>query len=210
MMDAVKQVRAVAAPLDQSNVDTDQLTPARFMGRIGSRAEMGSILFHDLRLDANGNERPEFVLNQPGFREAKVLVGGTNFGCGSSRETAVWALVDYGFQAVIAPSFGDIFHNNSAKNGLLAVRLSEDQCAEIRAAITRDPGTEITVDLEHQHVIVHDGRNEAMAFEFDPFQKHCLMNGLDDIGMTLEHIDKIDNYETKHRMQMSWLRHDAG
>lgn len=204
-MKAVKEISAVAAPLDRANVDTDQLTPARFMGRIGGRSEMGSILFHDLRLDAEGQERPEFVLNQAGFREARVLVADTNFGCGSSRETAVWALVDYGFEAVIAPSFGDIFHSNCSKNGLLAVRLSEAECAEIRRVLNAQPGTELTVDLESQTVTLHDGRNEPFRFEFDPFQKHCLLNGLDDIGLTLEHEDLISGYEERHRSEMSWL-----
>ena len=204
-MQPVDEVRAIGVPLNQANIDTDQLTPARFMGRIGARSAMGEILFHDLRLDDNGDERPDFILNRSAYRDAKVLVGNTNFGCGSSRETAVWALVDYGFEAVIAPSFGDIFHSNSAKNGLLAVRLSEAQCSELRATLEQDPGTEITVNLEHQEVVVHDGRNTAMAFDFDPFQKHCLLNGLDDIGITDEHGELIDAYEAKHANEMSWL-----
>jgi len=166
---------------------------------------MGEILFHDLRLDADGIERPEFVLNQPGYQDAKVLVADSNFGCGSSRETAVWALVEWGFRAVIAPSFGDIFHTNSSKNGLLAIRLSEEECAEIRRSLTRNPGTELSVDLESQTVMVQDGRNAPYRFEFDPFQKHCLMNGLDDIGLTMEHESMIAAYEERHREDMSWL-----
>ena len=204
-MDAITEVTAVGAPLDRTNVDTDQLTPARFMGQMGSRARMGEILFHDLRLDADGNERPEFVLNQPSYQDAKVLVADSNFGCGSSRETAVWALVEWGFRAVIAPSFGDIFHSNSSKNGLLAIRLSEDECAEIRRSLTRNPGTELSVDLESQTVMVQDGRNEPYRFEFDPFQKHCLMNGGDDIGLTMEHESMIAAYEERHREDMGWL-----
>lgn len=205
-MEPVNQVRAVAAPMIQKNIDTDQLTPARFMGRIGARSNMKEILFHDLRLDTDGNERPDFVLNQPAYKQAQVIVGNTNFGCGSSRETAVWALSDYGFKAVIAPSFGDIFHANSAKNGLLAVRLSEAECDELRSTLESEPGTEITVDLERQEVVVHDGRNTAMSFEFDPFQKYCLLNGLDDIGITMEHADLIESYESRHAQEMSWLK----
>jgi 3-isopropylmalate/(R)-2-methylmalate dehydratase small subunit len=204
-MDSVKQVRALSVPFDQVNVDTDQLTPARFMGRINAREPMDGILFHDLRYDSEGAERPEFILNQAPFREAKILVGNSNFGCGSSRETAVWALKDHGFTAVIAPSFGDIFHSNAAKNGLLAVRLSVEQCAEIREVLRSQPGTELTVDLESQSVYVHDGRNEALAFEFDAFQKHCLLEGLDDLGITQEHAETIEQYEHQHRQQLSWL-----
>lgn len=204
-MDAVKLVRAVSVPFDQVNIDTDQLTPARFMGRISAREPMGDILFHDLRYDASGSERPEFILNQTPYRDAKVLVGNSNFGCGSSRETAVWALKDNGFDAVIAPSFGDIFHSNAAKNGLIAVRLSAAQCAEIRKVLHQQPGTELTVDLETQSVFVHDGRNEAMTFQFDAFQKHCLTQGLDDISITLEHAGTIDQYEIQHRLQLRWL-----
>jgi 3-isopropylmalate/(R)-2-methylmalate dehydratase small subunit len=204
-MEPVETICAIAAPFDQTNVDTDQLTPARFMGRIGARSDMGSVFFHDLRLDEHGNERPEFILNQTPYRDAKILVGDTNFGCGSSRETAVWALMDYGFQAVIAPSFGDIFHSNCAKNGLVAVRLDAAQCADIRRSLHDNPGTEITVDLAGQTVAVHDGRNELLRFDFDPFQKQCLLEGLDDIGITLEHKSLIENYESKHRRDMSWL-----
>ncbi|MBT6274367.1 MAG: 3-isopropylmalate dehydratase small subunit [Chromatiales bacterium] len=204
-MDAVNEIRGVAAPLDRANVDTDQMTPARFMGSLGNRAGFGEILFHDLRLDDEGAERPDFVLNQAPFRDANILVADRNFGCGSSRETAVWALYQYGFRAVIAPSFGDIFHSNSAKNGLLVVRLSVQDCDDIRRTLNERPGMELTLDLENQQVTVHDGRNEAMRFDFDPFQKHCLLNGLDDIGITLDHEAMIDDYELKHRESMSWL-----
>lgn len=207
-MQPFEHIQAIAAPLDRANVDTDQLTPARFMGRIGARADMGSILFNDLRYDADGNERPDFVLNQDIFRNAKVLVTDANFGCGSSRETAVWALADSGFRAVIAPSFGDIFHSNCAKNGLVAIRLSTEECAALRQTLRDKPGTEVSVDLASQTVGVHDGRNEPLHFDFDPFQKTCLIEGLDDIGITLEHSALIEAHETRHANALPWLRRD--
>lgn len=204
-MKAVTTVRAIAAPLDRSNVDTDQLTPARFMGSIGTRGNMAAILFHDLRHDGNGAERPDFVLNQSEFRDARILVAGANFGCGSSRETAVWALMDAGFEAVIAPSFGDIFHTNCAKNGLIAIRLPANECAALRQSLREQPGTELTVDLQALTVSVHDGRNTAIDFGFDPFQRTCLMQGLDDIGITKTYDHLIREHEARHTETLPWL-----
>lgn len=204
-MDAFTRLTGIAAPMDQINVDTDQLTPARFIGGGRRGGSMGDILLHDHRFTEDGSEKPDFVLNQEPFRHAKILVADTNFGCGSSRESAVTALYAYGFRSVIAPSFGDIFHSNAAKNGLLAVCLDAPTCASIRAALHASPGAEITIDLESQ-TVTDPGENKGIHhFEFDPFQKHCMLNGLDDIGLTLALDDEIKAHEARHRKEMSWL-----
>ena len=204
-MDAFTRLTAIAAPLDQINVDTDQLTPARFIGGARRFGSIGDILLHDHRFNEDGSEKPEFILNQAPFRHARILVADTNFGCGSSRESAVTALYAYGFRSVIAPSFGDIFHSNAAKNALLAVRLDAPTCASIRAALHASPGAEITIDLASQTVTDPGESNQLHHFEFDPFQKHCMLNGLDDIGLTLALDDVIKAFEVRHRGEMSWL-----
>ena len=195
-------VSAVAAPLDMINVDTDQVIPARFLGRpVDERYP--DYLFHDMRFDADGAERPDFVLNRAGFRDASLLVADRNFGCGSSREHAVTALVEAGFRAVIAPSFGDIFYANSLKNGFLPVRLPDEVCRRLRGMLHDGPGGEITVDLESQTVTAPD--QTTWSFDIDPFQKRKVLHGVDDIDDTLGEIEAIRAFEREYDARMTWL-----
>jgi 3-isopropylmalate/(R)-2-methylmalate dehydratase small subunit len=181
--------------MDRANVDTDQIIPKQFLKRI-ERTGFGEFLFYDWRFAGDGAKRADFVLHQPRYQKATILVAGKNFGCGSSREHAVWALADYGFRVVIAPSFADIFANNSLKNGMLTVRLSEDQVAEIMRRAKEKASYQLTVDLEKLRV--EDGQGFSASFAMDDFSRHCLLNGLDDIGLTLQHEAAIAAYETKH------------
>ena len=192
-MEAFVKLTGVAAPLDRVNVDTDQIIPAVFLKSI-KRDGFEDALFSSWRYNADGSPNPEFVLNQEPYRSAKVLVAGPNFGCGSSREHAPWSLRDYGIRCIIAPSFADIFYNNSFQNGLLPLRLPEDIVRQVMDYFTANPGAELNVDLEAQRVWSQD---EAIAaeFELDPFRRYCLLNGLDDIGLTLQHEDKIAAFE---------------
>jgi len=201
-MEKFTTLTAVAAPMDRPNIDTDQLLPARFLRRPRDEG-FGDLLFIDQRFDDDGKPRPDFVLNQEPYKEARIIVGDRNFGGGSSREGAPWALLDYGFRCIIASSFGDIFYNNSLKNGLLPVRLPEDAVKAIRAQLHDNPGTSITVDLEAQTVTSPDGTTHS--FDIEPFRKQSLLKGLDDIGMTLEHEDKIDAFEASFREKRPWL-----
>ena len=180
-------------PLMRANIDTDQIIPKQFLTRI-ERTGYGQFLFNDWRLQPDGSPREEFVLNDPKYRGASILVAGPNFGCGSSREHAAWSLLDYGFSVIIASSFGDIFYNNSLKNGLLPVRATDEQVTAIAARAVEVPEYLLTVDLREQRVSADDGI--AFAFDIDPFRKHCLLNGLDDIGLTLEYESRITAYET--------------
>jgi 3-isopropylmalate/(R)-2-methylmalate dehydratase small subunit len=182
----------IAAPLDRPNVDTDQIIPKQFLKRI-ERTCFGQFLFFDWRLDPQGNPNPEFELNAPRYADATILLGGRNFGCGSSREHAVWALAEYGFRAIIAPSFADIFFNNALGNGLLPITLPDEQIAELVARTRDRKGYRLTVDLER--CIVKDGDGLSRTFEIDPFSRHRLLNGLDDIGLTLQHEDMITTHE---------------
>jgi 3-isopropylmalate/(R)-2-methylmalate dehydratase small subunit len=182
----------IAAPLDRPNVDTDQIIPKQFLKRI-ERTGFGQFLFFDWRLDPQGNPNPEFELNAPRYADATILLGGRNFGCGSSREHAVWALAEYGFRAIIAPSFADIFFNNALGNGLLPITLPDEQIAELVARTRDQEGYRLEVDLER--CIVKDGDGLSRTFEIDPFSRHRLLNGLDDIGLTLQHEDKITTHE---------------
>lgn len=193
------QVSGVGVPLDKANVDTDQLIPARFL-KYPRDENNWDRLFHDLR------QNPDFVLNKEPYKsEGQILVADRNFGCGSSRESAVYVLQDWGFRAVIAPSFGDIFFNNSFKNGFLPVRLPAQVCAKMRADLTADPGAAITIDLEEQTVVGPDGATHR--FEIDDFNKYCLIRGLDDVDFTLEHMQQIEQFERNNRP--SWLGHNA-
>ena len=187
--------RGRVAPLDRVNVDTDQIIPKQFLKRI-ERTGFGQFLFYDWRFAADGKKNAEFVLDQPRYQGASILVAGKNFGCGSSREHAVWALADFGFRTVITPSFADIFANNSSKNGFLAVRLSEDEVAELmrRARDTKDYQLEINLE----QCEVRDDRGFSAKFSIDEFVRHCLLNGLDDIGLTLQREAEISTYESKH------------
>src|SRR6266699_1205317 len=179
------------APLYRANVDTDQIIPKQFLKRI-ERTGFGEFLFNDWRRSADGTPDPEFVLNQPRYAGASILVGGKNFGCGSSREHAVWALADFGFHVVIASSFADIFANNSLKNGLLTVRLNEKQVAELTRRSKEIENYQLTVDLETLRM--EDGRGFAATFAMDEFSRHCLLNGLDDVALTLQRESEIAEY----------------
>jgi len=182
-------------PLDRSDVDTDQIIPKQFLKRI-ERTGFGQFLFYDWRFREDGTPNPDFILNFPQYRGASVLLARRNFGCGSSREHAPWALADYGFRALIAPSFADIFYNNSLKNGLLPVRLVEELVDELFRRCQQRPGYQLTIDLDT--CLVTDDSGFSASFEIDPFRRRCLLQGLDDIGLTLQHEDKILAYEKAH------------
>ena len=205
-MQPFRKVEAVAVPMSQANVDTDQIIPARFLWRARD-AGYGKLLFNDLRADAGGTPKPGFILNKPAYAEAKILVGDRNFGCGSSREHAVWALADAGFRAVIAPSFGDIFYNNSFKNGFLPIVLPEDRCAVLREALEVAEGANtapsISIDLEAQTVTGPDGVVDH--FEITGFRKEKLLAGADDIDFTLGHLDRITAFEARYAADSPWL-----
>ncbi len=187
--------RGRVAPLDRVNVDTDQIIPKQFLKRI-EKTGFGQFLFYDWRFGADGKKNDGFVLDEPRYAGASILVAGKNFGCGSSREHAVWALADFGFRAVISSSFADIFANNSTKNGFLAVRLSEDEVAQLMQRAQEIGDYEVTVDLEKCEV--GDDRGFRAKFSIDDFVRHCLLNGLDDIGLTLQHEAEIAEYEARH------------
>jgi 3-isopropylmalate/(R)-2-methylmalate dehydratase small subunit len=187
--------RGRVAPLDRVNVDTDQIIPKQFLKRI-ERTGFGQFLFYDWRFSADGKKNSAFVLDEPRYEGASILVAGKNFGCGSSREHAVWALADFGFRAVISSSFADIFSNNSAKNGFLAVRLGEDETAELMRRAHEVNDYQLTVDLEQCEV--RDDQGFQAKFPIDEFVRHCLLNGLDDIGLTLQHEAEIAAYEARH------------
>jgi 3-isopropylmalate/(R)-2-methylmalate dehydratase small subunit len=183
-------------PLLRPNIDTDQIIPKQFLKRI-ERTGYGEFLFYDWRLNADGSPITEFVLNDPRYRNASILLAGPNFGCGSSREHAPWSLLDYGFRVVIAPSFADIFYSNSLKNGLLPVVLDDELCGRLAARVESDPEYMLTVDLETKTVTGSDGFSEG--FEIDDFSRHCLLNGLDEIGLTFQHEARITAFEaSKH------------
>ena len=193
-MDPFVKLTGVVAPLDRMNIDTDQIIPAVFLKRI-ERSGFEDCLFYSWRFNEDGSPREEFVLNQPAYQGANVLVAGPNFGCGSSREHAPWALRDYGIRCVIAPSFADIFYNNCFKNGVLPLRMSEEDVRAIMDKATSKPGVNLTVDLEGQRVWDED-EEISFAFEIDQARRHNLLNGLDDIGLTLQFEDRIAAYES--------------
>ncbi|HEU4870126.1 MAG TPA: 3-isopropylmalate dehydratase small subunit [Pyrinomonadaceae bacterium] len=186
----------LVAPLDRANVDTDQIIPKQFLKRI-ERTGFGQFLFYDWRYLPDGQPNPAFVLNEPRYQGASILVAGKNFGCGSSREHAPWALGEFGFRAIIAPSFADIFANNCFKNGMLPIVLTEDQVAAIMRRAQEQEGYELTIDLERQ--TVEDSQGLSILFVVGEFQRYCLLEGLDDIGLTLRHEDAIRAYEVEHR-----------
>src|SRR5271168_3857608 len=187
--------RGRVAPLDRVNVDTDQIIPKQFLKRI-ERTGFGQFLFYDWRFGADGKKNADFVLDEPRYKGASILVAGKNFGCGSSREHAVWALDDFGFRAVIAPSFADIFANNCVKNGVLTVVLSEQEVEEIVRRSAEFDNYHLAIDLEQQKV--HDDHGFSARFQIDDFTRHCLLEGLDDIGLTLKHEPEITAYEARH------------
>jgi 3-isopropylmalate/(R)-2-methylmalate dehydratase small subunit len=200
-MEKFETLTGVAAPLNMENVDTDKIIPARFLKTI-KRTGLGVNLFASLRYNEDGSEKADFVLNQPKYRHAEILIAGDNFGCGSSREHAPWALLDFGIRCVIAPSFADIFHGNCFKNGILPIVLPVEVCEQLMADAALGSNARITVDLARQVIVRPDGRE--IAFEVDAFRKHCLLNGLDDIGLTLEHAPAIDRYEARLKVEQSW------
>jgi 3-isopropylmalate/(R)-2-methylmalate dehydratase small subunit len=187
--------RGRVAPLDRVNVDTDQIIPKQFLKRI-ERTGFGQFLFYDWRFSAEGKKSDGFVLDDSRYTGASILVAGRNFGCGSSREHAVWALADFGFRAVISSSFADIFANNSTKNGFLTVQLTEKECAELMRRTSESDAYQLTIDLEDCEV--RDERGFCAKFPIDEFVRHCLLNGLDDIGLTLQHEAEIASYEARH------------
>jgi 3-isopropylmalate/(R)-2-methylmalate dehydratase small subunit len=193
-------VTAAACPLDTANLNTDQLIPARFL-KLPRSAGFGKVLLHDLRFDAGGLERPDFPLNRPAFRGAGIIVAGRNFGCGSSREAAVYALRDYGIRCVIAPSFGDIFAGNAVQNALLTAVTSDENAAAIMAALAAAPGLELTVDLAQQTILC-DGR--TFAFAIDPVRRMRLLNGWDDIALTESYRDRIAAFAVEDRVRRPW------
>jgi 3-isopropylmalate/(R)-2-methylmalate dehydratase small subunit len=201
-MEAFKTLTALAAPLDRANVDNDQIIPKQFLKRI-ERTGYGDFLFFDWRRTASGDPDPAFVLNDPRYKDAKILIADKNFGCGSSREHAAWALSDYGFRVVIAPTFADIFFSNAGKNGIVLARLTEEEVYALLKNAQEIPNYHLTVSLEAQTVI--DGRGFSAKFEIDPFRKFCLLEGLDDIGLTLRHAAALDKYEAAHD-GAGWLK----
>jgi 3-isopropylmalate/(R)-2-methylmalate dehydratase small subunit len=201
-MEKFTTLTSLAMPLDRANVDTDQIIPKQFLKRI-ERTGYGDFLFFDWRRTAAGDPDPSFVLNDPRYKGAQILIAGKNFACGSSREHAAWALENYGFRVVIAPSFADIFFSNAGKNGIVLARLSEEQVATLMNNTKTIPNYQLTVSLEEQ--TVSDGKGFKASFEIDPFRKFCLIEGLDDIGLTLRHAAALDAFETKHN-QANWLK----
>jgi len=192
----------VAAPLPMINVDTDKIIPKQYLKTI-ERTGLGKALFDELRYNADGSEKPEFVLNQPAYRKAEILVAGENFGCGSSREHAPWALLDFGIRAVIAPSFADIFHSNCFKNGILPIALPAETVAQLMDDARKGSNARLTIDLANQTIIRPDG--QVVHFEIDQFRKHCLLDGLDDIGLTLKKESAIAKFEDRRKQAQPWL-----
>ena len=201
-MDKFTTLTGVAAPMPMQNIDTDKIIPARFLKTI-KRSGLGVHLFDPLRFNKDGSENPDFILNQEPFRKAEVIIAHENFGCGSSREHAPWALLDFGIRCIIAPDFADIFYNNSFKNGILPVRLPRAVCDQLMDDARQGDNARITIDLARQVVVRPNG--DEIPFEIDPFRKHSLLNGLDDIGQTLQHVGAIDGYEAKQRQVQSWM-----
>ena len=201
-MQKFTQLTGVAAPLEMINVDTDMIIPKQFLKTI-KRTGLGTALFYEMRYDEDGKERPDFVLNRPAYRKAQILVTGANFGCGSSREHAPWALLDFGIRCVIAPSFADIFYNNCFKNGILPIALPQADVDKLMDDARRGSNATVTIDLEAQQIRGPDGG--VIGFDIDPYRKHCLINGLDDIGLTLEKSAAIESFEHRQAQSRPWL-----
>jgi len=199
-MDKVTTITGAACPIGQSNINTDQILPARFLKWTRAMG-IGKVLFNDLRFDADGKEKPDFPLNRPAWRNAKVVVAARNFGCGSSREAAVYALYDHGIRCVIAPSFGDIFSGNAVQNGLLTAIVTDAEAAEILAALQRTPDLPVTADLEQQTIVCG---NRTYNFTIDPMRRTRLLNGWDDIALTESYGDRIAAFKTKDHTERPW------
>lgn len=201
-MEKFTTLDGIAAPLPLINVDTDMIIPKQYLKTI-LRTGLGVALFSEMRYEDDGTEKPGFVLNKPAYRDAEILVAGDNFGCGSSREHAPWALLDFGIRCVIAPSFADIFYNNCFKNGILPIVLPQEEVDKLMDDAERGANARLTVDLESQTIQGPDGG--TVAFEVDPFKKHCLLNGLDDIGLTMEKERSIADFEARRAAAAPWL-----
>ena len=201
-MEPFNKLEGVAAPLNMINVDTDMIIPKQYLKTI-QRTGLGKALFDEMRHNQDGSEKPEFVLNKPAYRGAKILVTGDNFGCGSSREHAPWALLDFGIRCVIAPSFADIFYGNCFKNGILPIKLPQEQVDKLMDDASRGANAIISIDLEKQEIRGPDGG--MIKFEVDAFRKQCLLNGWDDIGLTMRAAEKIDAFEKTQHTQAPWL-----
>ncbi len=201
-MEKFTKLTGVAAPMPLINIDTDMIIPKLFLKTI-KRSGLGKNLFDEMRYDDQGNEIPDFVLNKPAYRNAQILIAGDNFGCGSSREHAPWALLDFGIRVVISTSFADIFFNNCFKNGILPIVLPQEDVDKLMEDASRGANAVVTVDLENQVITGPDGGE--IPFEVDAFKKHCLLNGLDDIGLTLQKADKIEAFEKEYGAKMPWV-----
>ena len=201
-MQPFTSLTGVAAPMKITNVDTDMIIPKQYLKTI-KRTGLGTGLFAEMRFNEDGSENKDFVLNQPAYRKAQILVAGDNFGCGSSREHAPWALLDFGIRCIISTSFADIFYNNCFKNGVLPIKVSQEQLDQLMEEAARGSNATLTVDLNAQEIQTSDGH--VVHFEIDSFRKHCLLNGLDDIGLTMEKAKAIDSYEGKASAERPWL-----
>ena len=201
-MEKFTKIRAVAAPLPMTNIDTDMIIPQNFLRTI-ERTGLGKHAFTNIRYNDDGSENPDFVLNQPAYRDAKILITGENFGCGSSREHAPWALMDLGLRCVIAPSFADIFYGNCFKNGLLPIKLPQEIIDDLMKDAENGANAIFTIDLENLEITRPDG--EVVKFDIDGFRQHTLVNGLDDIGLTMEKNEKISEFEAKQKAEQPWL-----
>ncbi len=202
-MEKFNKLTGVAAPMPLVNIDTDMIIPKQYLKTI-QRAGLGKNLFAEMRYEKDGSEKEDFVLNKAAYRNAEILVAGDNFGCGSSREHAPWALLDFGVRCVISTSFADIFYNNCFKNGILPIQVSPEELEKLLDDADRGSNATLSVDLEAQVIKGPDGG--TISFELDPFRKHCLLNGLDDIGLTLQKEEKVDSYEEKQKLSMPWLQ----
>jgi len=205
-MQKFTKLTGVAAPMPMINIDTDMIIPKGHLKTI-KRTGLGKALFDEMRYNADGTEKPDFVLNQPAYRKSQVIVAGANFGCGSSREHAPWALLDFGIRCVIAPSFADIFHSNCFKNGILPIALPQEVCDRLMDDARKGANATITVDLEKQEITRPDG--EVIRFKVDAFRRHCLLNGLDDIGLTLQKGASVETYEARQKVSQPWLSMNA-
>ena len=201
-MQKFDKLEGIAAPIDIINIDTDMIIPKQFLKTI-KRSGLGKSLFFEMRFTNDGDEKADFILNKPAYRQSQILVAGDNFGCGSSREHAPWALLDYGIRCVISTSFADIFYNNCFKNGILPIKVSPDERDALLADASDTENPELKIDLESQTISRPNGA--AISFEIDPFRKECLLNGLDDIGLTLEKTEAISSYEEGRKSSMPWL-----
>ena len=201
-MEKFRKLTGVAAPMDAINVDTDQIIPKLHLRTI-KRTGLGKVLFDDLRFNPDGTEKPGFILNQPPYRDAQILVAGDNFGCGSSREHAPWALLDFGIRCVISTSFADIFYNNCFKNGILPIAVSADELQALMADASDRENPVLTVDLEAREITRPNGA--TVSFEIDEFRRECLLDGLDDIGLTMQKVERIDAFEVAQRERQPWL-----